>query len=53
MLQLDDTRVIDANVGGNIARNINHSCAPNVEPIAIGEATWLVALRAIAAETAS
>ena len=48
VLQLDDSRVIDANVGGNIARYINHSCAPNVEPIAIGEAMWLVALREIA-----
>jgi SET domain-containing protein len=47
VLQLDATRVIDANVGGNLARYINHSCAPNLEPIAIGDAMWLVALRPI------
>ncbi len=49
VLQLDDARVIDANVGGNEARFINHSCAPNLEPIAIGDHLWLVALRDIAA----
>ena len=32
MFSLDDgKRVIDANVGGNAARWINHSCAPNCE----------------------
>ncbi len=49
VLQLDEHRVIDANVGGNDARFINHSCAPNLEPIAIGDHMWLVALRDIAA----
>ena len=48
VLQLDDERVIDANVGGNAARYINHSCAPNLEPIAIGDHLWLVARRDIA-----
>lgn len=28
---LEDSRVIDANVGGNAARWINHSCVPNCE----------------------
>ena len=28
---LDDGRVIDANVGGNASRWINHSCAPNCQ----------------------
>ncbi len=49
VLQLDDARVVDANVGGNDARFINHSCSPNLEPIAIGDHLWLVALRDIAA----
>jgi len=49
VLQLDDALVIDANEGGNDARFINHSCAPNLEPIAIGDHLWLVALRDIAA----
>jgi uncharacterized protein len=48
VLQLDDTRVIDANVGGNEARFINHSCEPNVDPIAVGDAMWLFAVRDIA-----
>jgi SET domain-containing protein len=48
VLQLDEELVIDANVGGNDARFINHSCAPNLEPIAIGTHMWLVALRDIA-----
>lgn len=48
VLQLDEERVVDANVGGNDARFINHSCAPNLEPIAIGDHMWLVALRPIA-----
>ena len=49
VLQLDEVRVIDANIGGNDARFINHSCAPNLEPIAIGDQMWLVALRSIPA----
>jgi uncharacterized protein len=49
VLELDEDRVIDANVGGNDARFINHSCTPNLEPIAIGDQMWLVALRDIAA----
>jgi uncharacterized protein len=48
VLQLDEDRVVDANVGGNDARFINHACAPNLEPITIGDHVWLVALRDIA-----
>ncbi len=49
VLQLDEERAIDANVGGNAARFINHSCAPNLEPIRVGDAMWLFAVRDIAA----
>lgn len=31
LFELDDGRVIDARVGGNAARWINHSCSPNCE----------------------
>jgi len=31
LFSLDDGRVIDAAIGGNAARWINHSCAPNCE----------------------
>lgn len=48
LLMLDDERVIDANVGGNEARFINHSCAPNCEPMAFGDHMWIVAVRDIA-----
>ena len=47
LLQLDDDRVIDANVGGNDARYINHSCAPNCEPMPAGDRMWIVSVRRI------
>ncbi len=47
LLTLDAHRVIDANVGGNEARFINHSCEPNCEPIAYGDHMWIVAVRDI------
>ncbi len=47
LLQLDDDRVIDANIGGNDARFINHSCAPNVEPMPAGDHMWIVSVRDI------
>lgn len=47
LLMLDGERVIDANVGGNAARFINHACAPNCEPMAFGERMWIVAVRNI------
>lgn len=47
LLTLDDTRVIDANVGGNAARFINHSCEPNCEPMPYGDHMWIVAVRDI------
>jgi len=47
LLQLDEDRVIDANVGGNDARYINHSCAPNCEPMPAGDHMWIVSVRHI------
>ncbi len=47
LLQLDDDRVIDANVGGNDARFINHSCAPNCEPMPALDRMWIVSVRRI------
>lgn len=47
LLTLDAHRVIDANVGGNEARFINHSCEPNCEPIPYGDHMWIVAIRDI------
>lgn len=47
LLQLDDDRVIDANIGGNDARFINHSCAPNCEPMPAGDRMWIVSVRNI------
>lgn len=49
LLQLDDDRVIDANVGGNDARFINHSCAPNCEPMPALDHMWIVSVRNIRA----
>ena len=34
---LNDTYVIDANSGGNVARWINHGCAPNCKAFVIGD----------------
>jgi SET domain-containing protein len=46
---LDDGRVIDAAVGGNAARWINHSCAPNCETEETDdERVFIYALRNIA-----
>ncbi len=44
---LDERRVIDANVGGNAARFINHSCAPNCETEQIGDRVFIDAMRDI------
>lgn len=44
---IDDGRVIDANVGGNAARWINHSCAPNCEADEVDGRVFIKTLRAI------
>jgi len=44
---LDDGTVIDANRGGNSARWINHSCAPNCEPEEEGGRMFIDARRDI------
>ncbi len=33
---LNDEYVIDANIGGNVARWINHGCAPNCQAFVVG-----------------
>ncbi len=44
---IDDGRVIDANVGGNAARWMNHSCDPNCEADEVDGRVFIKALRAI------
>ena len=46
---IEDGRVIDANVGGNAARWINHSCAPNCEADEVDGRVFIKALRSIKA----
>ena len=44
---VDDKHVIDAKVGGNAARWINHACKPNCEADEVGGRVFIKALRAI------
>ena len=46
---IDDGRVIDAKVGGNSSRWINHSCQPNCEADETGGRVFIKALRNIPA----
>src|SRR5215469_14779663 len=46
---LDETYDLDGFVEQNIARFINHSCAPNCEAIPDGGKIWIIALRDLAA----
>jgi SET domain-containing protein len=48
LFSLDDGRCIDAAVGGNEARFINHSCAPNCQAIEADGRIWIEAIRPIA-----
>jgi hypothetical protein len=47
LFALDDGMVIDATVGGNSARWINHSCAPNCEAVDDEDRIYIETLRAI------
>lgn len=49
LMSLDDGRCIDAGVGGNEARFINHSCEPNCEAVEVDGRVWIDAIRPIAA----
>jgi uncharacterized protein len=49
LFTVDRRTVIDAGVGGNEARYVNHSCAPNCEAVIEQGRVYLEALRAIAA----
>ncbi|HMH50474.1 MAG TPA: SET domain-containing protein-lysine N-methyltransferase [Candidatus Acidoferrum sp.] len=48
LMALDDGRCIDAGVGGNEARFINHSCEPNCETVEEDGRVWIQAIRPIA-----
>ena len=47
LFAVDDDVVIDAGVGGNAARWINHSCAPNCDAVIDGGRIYIEALRDI------
>ena len=47
LFSLDDGRCIDGQVGGNVARLINHSCEPNCEAVEIEGHVWILASRPI------
>lgn len=47
LFALDDGMVIDASIGGNSARWINHSCAPNCEAVDDEDRIYIETLRAI------
>jgi uncharacterized protein len=49
LFTVDRRTVIDAGVGGNEARYVNHSCAPNCEAVTEQRRVYLEALRTIAA----
>jgi hypothetical protein len=49
LFTVDEKTVIDAGVGGNEARFINHSCEPNCESVTIAGRVWIYALRNIRA----
>jgi SET domain-containing protein len=48
LFAIDDDIVIDAAVGGNEARFINHSCDPNCDAVIEDGEIWIETIRAIA-----
>jgi SET domain-containing protein len=49
LFAIDDDLVIDANVDGNDAKWINHSCAPNCDVIVEDERLWIESIDHIVA----
>ena len=47
LFDIDGKRVIDAAVGGNAARWINHSCAPNCQAVGDGDKIFIEAIKTI------
>jgi SET domain-containing protein len=48
LFAIDDDIVIDAAVGGNDARFINHSCAPNCDAVIDDARIWIETIRGVA-----
>jgi SET domain-containing protein len=46
---VDEDAVVDASVGGNLARFINHSCRPNCFSEVVDDVIWITAARDIRA----
>ena len=50
LFAIDDDVVIDAAVGGNEARFINHSCAPNCDAVIEDGRIWIETIRNVGAD---
>ena len=47
LFDIDGKKVIDAAVGGNASRWINHGCAPNCQAVGEGDRIFIEAIRSI------
>ena len=45
LFRIGPSAVIDASVGGNAARFVNHSCRPNCETLQEGDRVFIFAIR--------